>query len=221
MASCGCPALQKSCGCLAFVLEQLQTSRNKRGAAGSASTLVLVFLSSLSLSSAIPETKVCTRVQHSRGADQWCTIGKTRSFGPMHSGLRKRVCIAEAGLPYSLELNPKMPEDPLRAFFQRLPEGWRAPVINAWSSLLAGLVAYTVATPIEAFKVGIQTWPGSTLAGIGQNILKTRGPGGFFNGLDAMLWAGLPYSLVMYGCYQPVRKIVNEKLQAAGIESGI
>jgi hypothetical protein len=124
-------------------------------------------------------------------------------------------------MPYSLELRPKMPEDPLRAFFQRLPEGCRAPVINAWSSLLAGLVAYTVATPIEAFKVGIQTWPGSTLAGIGRNILKTRGPGGFFNGLDAMLWAGLPYSLVMYGCYQPVRKVVNEKLQAAGIDPGI
>jgi hypothetical protein len=226
--STGCLALEKSCGCLA--LEQLQTSRKIRGAAGfeprlsalSASTVVLVLLSSLCrLSSAIPVPKECTRVQHSRGADQWCTTGKTRSFGPLHSGLLKRVCIAEAGMPYSLELKPKMREDPLRAFFQRLPEGCRAPVINAWSSLLAGLVAYTVATPIEAFKVGIQTWPGSTLAGIGRNILKTRGPGGFFNGLDAMLWAGLPYSLVMYGCYQPVRQIVNEKLQAAGIDPGI
>ena len=36
--------------------------------------------------------------------------------------------------------------------------GVRETLINAWAALLAGLAAYTVATPIEAIKVGLQTW---------------------------------------------------------------
>ena len=108
----------------------------------------------------------------------------------------------------------------LRAVFQTLPQAWRDPAINGWASLLAGIVAYTIATPMEAFKVGIQTWPGSTLLGIGRNVLKTRGPLGFFNGIDAMLWAGIPYCVVMYGSYQPVKRGVEEKLRQAGCEAG-
>ncbi len=68
--------------------------------------------------------------------------------------------------------------------------------------------------------MGIQTWPGSTLLGIGRNVLKTRGPLGFFNGIDAMLWAGIPYCVVMYGSYQPVKRAVEEKLRQAGCEAG-
>jgi len=118
------------------------------------------------------------------------------------------------------DVREKEPDFSLKAAFQKLPDAWRSSVINVWAATLAGLVAYTIATPVEAFKVGIQTWPGSTLGGIGRNIIRTRGPLGFFNGLDAMLWAGLPYSIVMYGSYQPVKKWVNERLEALGVPSG-
>lgn len=151
-----------------------------------------------------PESRVAEGIA---GERQW-------RFGPLHLGQHQRVCVAKANEPQKKE------EFGLKAAFQKLPEVWQSPVINAWASILAGLVAYTIATPIEAFKVGIQTWPGSTLGGIGRNIIKSRGPLGFFNGLDAMLWAGLPYSIVMYGCYQPVKQFVNDKMRDAGVEPG-
>ena len=37
-------------------------------------------------------------------------------------------------------------------------------------------------------------------------IVKVKGLGGFFYGLDAMYAAGLPYSLVMYSVYQPMKR---------------
>ena len=87
--------------------------------------------------------------------------------------------------------------------------GVRETLINAWAALLAGLAAYTVATPIEAIKVGLQTWPGSNLPSVIGKIVKVKGFGGFFYGLDAMYAAGLPYSLVMYSVYQPIKKMTN------------
>ena len=141
--------------------------------------------------------------------------GQAKLRKPAGMGQR-RVCVCKAE---AIE-ETRSERFSLRAAFKALPEAWRGVAVNAWSSLLAGAVAYTIATPIEAFKVGIQTWPGSTLAGIGRNIITTRGKRGFFNGLDAMLWAGLPYSLVMYGCYQPVKKLVDETLAARGWAPG-
>jgi hypothetical protein len=35
-----------------------------------------------------------------------------------------------------------------------------------------------------------------------------------------MLWAGIPYCVVMYGSYQPVKRGVEEKLRQAGCEAG-
>lgn len=35
-----------------------------------------------------------------------------------------------------------------------------------------------------------------------------------------MLWGGLPYCVVMYGCYQPVKRGVDERLRQAGVEAG-
>ena len=196
----------------------------QRGSGLTVSALVLALASS----------SPCTAISMPDGfAPRWRTLTPHESpkcrfsnlrddgahFGTAEGALRpwgreqRRVCVAKAEAQ-------KQSEFSLKAAFQKLPEAWRSSVINVWAATLAGLVAYTIATPIEAFKVGIQTWPGTTLSGIGRNILKTRGPLGFFNGLDAMLWAGLPYSIVMYGSYQPVKKFVNEKLDALGVKSG-
>ena len=189
----------------------------------SGSGIMLILLYQLSPSSAIsPSFYTITMPPHLGSIiHSGATREESRDNSALHCrwqhlGLRQGVCIAEARPP------PKTHHEdfPPRDLFRRLPEGWRAPIINAWASLLAGLVAYTIATPIEAFKVGMQTWPASTFQSIGQKILKSRGPLGFFNALDAMLWAGIPYSVIMYGCYQPVKKFVNEKMREAGLEPG-
>lgn len=115
-------------------------------------------------------------------------------------------------------------KESLRRFFDSLPEGARTPTVNCVAAALAGTAAVLAATPIERMKVGLQTWPGSTLSGVVKRIVQTKGPPGFFTGLDAMLLANVPYSIVFYGCYQPVRNMVNHKLWGAagsGDEQGM
>ena len=111
----------------------------------------------------------------------------------------------------------------VKEFFDSLPEGARTPTVNCVAAGLAGTAAVLAATPIERMKVGLQTWPGSTLSGVVSRIVRL-GPPGFFTGLDAMLLANVPYSIVFYGCYQPVRNMVNEKSWGAagsGDEQGM
>jgi len=62
---------------------------------------------------------------------------------------KRRVCVCKAE---AIE-ETRSERFSLRAAFKVLPEAWRGVAVNAWSSLLAGAVAYTIATPIEAFKV--------------------------------------------------------------------
>ena len=71
----------------------------------------------------------------------------------------------------------------LHALFEGLPERIRKPVINSFAAVVAGSAAVFVATPIESIKVGIQTWPGSTLPIVVQKIVKRRGVIGFFTGI--------------------------------------
>ena len=96
----------------------------------------------------------------------------------------------------------------LKEFFHCLPEHVRKPAVNGFAAACAGTAAVVVATPIETIKVALQTWPGSTLRSVVPRI-AARGTRGFFTGLDAMLIANVPYSLVFYGCYQPIRDGVN------------
>ena len=42
-----------------------------------------------------------------------------------------------------------------------------------------------------------------------RGILATRGPLGFWHGVDAMMIGNVPYSVVFYSCYQPIRNAVN------------
>ena len=79
---------------------------------------------------------------------------------------------------------------------------------QVFAAACAGTAAAVAATPIETIKVALQTWPGSTLRSVVPRI-AARGTRGFFTGLDAMLIANVPYSLVFYGCYQPIRDGVN------------
>jgi len=98
--------------------------------------------------------------------------------------------------------------------------GAREVGINAWAALLAGAAGYLIATPLEAFKVGLQTWPGASLTSVGRNILAKRGLPGFFYGLDAMYAAGLPYSVILYSVYQPIKRWTNQALENRDANNG-
>ena len=122
----------------------------------------------------------------------------------------------QAGVvPTSLRLPAVLPTFGVKNWFEGLPEDKRKPTINGFAAIVAGSTAVLVATPIEAIKVGIQTWPGSTLSGVVQRIVKKGGPLGFFTGLDAMLFASVPHSIVFYSCYQPIRSAVNHLIARA------
>eukprot|EP00898_Chlorokybus_atmophyticus_P007163 jgi/Chlat1/7448/Chrsp6S07460 len=66
---------------------------------------------------------------------------------------------------------------------------------TAWAGLCAGLAAYGVATPLETLKTRIQ------------------GIKGLFYGLDAVYFSGLPYSIIMYCTYNPIKKSIARILK--------
>ena len=103
---------------------------------------------------------------------------------PIPSPVRtRRLFLAEA-LPIRIEkYRPPWPKFSLNELFEGLPDRIRKPVINSFAAVVAGSAAVLVATPIESIKVGIQTWPGSTLPSVLQRIVKTRGALGFFTGI--------------------------------------
>lgn len=68
------------------------------------------------------------------------------------------------------------------------------------------IAAYLVATPLETIKTGLQTMPGTTAL----SIVQKNGAKGLFYGLGAMFWAGVPYSVVMYSVYQPIKQSVAD-----------
>ncbi|EKX47094.1 hypothetical protein GUITHDRAFT_137702 [Guillardia theta CCMP2712] len=127
--------------------------------------------------------------------------------GPLPFLRAPRTALCSVQLP-----SMKSIQHDVKHMFDFIPDGLRTPIVNAWAATLAGLAAYLVATPIEALKTGLQTWPGSTWVGVAQRIVERRGPAGFLYGLDAMWWAGVPYSIVMYSIYQPIKNRVNELL---------
>ena len=49
-----------------------------------------------------------------------------------------------------------------------------------------------------------------------RGILATRGPLGFWHGVDAMMMSNVPYSIVFYSCYRPIRNAVNGIAEVAG-----
>ena len=98
----------------------------------------------------------------------------------------RRLFLAEA-LPIRIEkYRPSWPKFSLNELFEGLPDRIRKPAINSFAAVVAGSAAVLVATPIESIKVGIQTWPGSTLPSVLQRIVKTRGALGFFTGIHML-----------------------------------
>jgi solute carrier family 25 S-adenosylmethionine transporter 26 len=144
---------------------------------------------------------------------------------PLLGGHRRGLVVAAARSPPAKRGGknagpPKGPIDSIKEatgnlkLFEKLPPKFKGPAINAWSAMVAGFGAYFVATPLETIKTGLQTMPGSTALGIVQN----KGAGGLFYGLGAMFWAGVPYSIVMYSVYQPIKSSVQDLVgPAAGI----
>lgn len=136
--------------------------------------------------------------------------------------------VCQAGVvPTGLRLPAALPTFSVKTWFEGLPDNIRKPTINGFAAIMAGSAAVFVATPMEAIKVGIQTWPGSTLSGVVQRIVKRKGPLSFWTGVDAMFFANVPYSIIFYGCYQPARSAVNHLIarsrgvQSTGDEQGL
>lgn len=137
---------------------------------------------------------------------------------PLLGGHRRGHIVAAAKTPPARKREgrnagpPKGPIDSLREaagnmkIFEKLPPKFKGPAVNAWSAMVAGFGAYLVATPLETIKTGLQTMPGSTALG----IVQKKGVGGLFYGLGAMFWAGVPYSIVMYSVYQPIKAGVSD-----------
>eukprot|EP00281_Chroomonas_sp_CCMP1168_P025285 CAMPEP_0206238082 /NCGR_PEP_ID=MMETSP0047_2-20121206/14621_1 /ASSEMBLY_ACC=CAM_ASM_000192 /TAXON_ID=195065 /ORGANISM="Chroomonas mesostigmatica_cf, Strain CCMP1168" /LENGTH=337 /DNA_ID=CAMNT_0053662585 /DNA_START=120 /DNA_END=1133 /DNA_ORIENTATION=+ len=146
-------------------------------------------------------------------SQQVLMVGKAKKkeepLGPLQA-LKKSVGDFKASVSKALSSPPE------RAF-NFLPPKLRGPAINAWSATVAGFAAYLIATPLETVKTGLQTIPGSTI----KTVVTRAGLGGLFYGLGAMWWAGVPYSVVMYSTYQPIKSKVQEIVPAAGVFGAI
>ena len=79
----------------------------------------------------------------------------------------------------------------------------------------AGFAAYTIATPLETLKTLVQAEGGRTRSALGR-VVTSSGKRGLFRGLGAMWAGGVPYSMLLYGIYQPVKAWTHSALVGSG-----
>mmetsp|Transcript_80091 Transcript_80091/g.159833 ORF Transcript_80091/g.159833 Transcript_80091/m.159833 type:complete len:368 (+) Transcript_80091:142-1245(+) len=83
--------------------------------------------------------------------------------------------------------------------------GWKPRVLaDCIAGAGAGLVAYTLATPLETVKTLVQK-NGGTASTAFKEVVGRGGKRGLFKSLRGMYAGGIPYSMILYGVYGPLK----------------